>query len=111
MKNSYIFDENEKLGRILIVEGDENTSNIHRIKIETKPICSLASPWWDKDGIANELSEREDEIKSKLVFHEINGAITKLTDASEIIAKTLPKEKAKVCADKLTEIISMIGGF
>lgn len=77
-KNSYIFTENEKLGRLLLVEGEDNTTEVHKIKADGESVFTLAAPWWDLDNIKREVKKNEKKIREAMNFHVINGIYGKI---------------------------------
>lgn len=77
-KNSFIYNENLNIGRVLMVEGENNTTEIHKIKEDKISAFTLNAPWWDLDGLNREVKENETVIQKALNTHLINGIYSKI---------------------------------
>lgn len=77
-KNSFIYNENVKLGRLLMVEGENNTTEIYKMKDTKTPIFTLDVPWWDLDNINRAVKKNEKAIDKALNTHIINGIYGKI---------------------------------
>ena len=95
-KNSFIYNENPNLGRILMVEGDNNTTEIHKIKEDKTNVFTLHAPWWDLDGLNREVKKNEKAIQKALNTHLINGIYGKIDALVEDYKNLDFVEQAKV---------------
>lgn len=77
-KNSFIYNENPNLGRMLMVEGENNTTEIHKIKEDKDNAFTLNAPWWDLDGLNREVKKNEKAIQKALNTHLLNGIYGKI---------------------------------
>ena len=105
-KHSFIYNENPTLGRLLMVEGENNTTEIYRIKDGKNVIYTLNANWWDLDGIKREMKKHKKAIEKALHTYKINGIYGKVDaiaedyetfdrDGKQLIEKLL-REKLKL---------------
>ena len=95
-KNSFIYNENPNLGRMLMVEGEDNTTEIYKIKEDKSIGFTLNAPWWDLDGLNREVKENETAIQKALKTHLINGIYSKIDALVEDYKNLGTTEQAKV---------------
>lgn len=95
-KNSFIYNENPNLGRMLMVEGEYNTTEIHKIKEDKVNAFTLNVPWWDLDGLNREVKENEKAIQKALNTHLINGIYSKIDAIVEDYKNLDFEEQTKV---------------
>ena len=105
-KNSFVYEENPKFGRLLMVEGDNNTTEIYKVKDEKKPIYTLDVPWWDLDNINRAVKKNEKEIEDALHTHVINGIYGKISELVEDY-NTLDIERKVLVKDILREKLGL----
>lgn len=101
-KNSFIYEENAKIGRVMIVEGENGSTEIHKVKEDEKVLFTLDSPWWDLDGIGKEIEKNEDEIAKAVNTHIINGIYGIIDSFVKEYAKLddVSKKEIRVIFDK-----------
>ena len=95
-KNSFIYNENPNLGRMLMVEGEDNTTEIYKIKEDKSIGFALNAPWWDLDGLNREVKENEKFIQKALKTHLINGIYGKIDALVEDYKNLDAAKQAKV---------------
>lgn len=95
-KNSFIYNENPNLGRMLMVEGENGTTEIHKIKEDKISTFTLNAPWWDLDGLNREVKKNEEAIQKALNTHLINGIYGKIDAIVEDYKNLDFEEQAKV---------------
>lgn len=94
-KNNFIY-ENPNLGRMLMVEGEDNTTEIYKIKEDKSIGFTLNAPWWDLDGLNREVKKNEKAIQKALKTHLINGIYGKIDAIVEDYKNLDTAEQAKV---------------
>lgn len=99
-KMSYLFDENEKIGRILVCEGetknDKPTIELYKVNESKTPICALNVHWADLDGVKREIEEHEDEILENMRVHRTRGYMQKIDELADIMATMCEMDKNEV---------------
>ena len=95
-KHCYIYNENPNFGRMLMVEGENGTTEIHKIKGDTISAFTLNVPWWDLDGLNREVKKHEKEIQKALNTHLINGIYGKIDALVEDYKNLDATEQAKI---------------
>jgi hypothetical protein len=95
-KNSFIYNENPNLGRMLMVEGEDNTTEIYKVKEDKSIGFTLNAPWWDLDGLNREVKKNEKAIQKALNTHHINGIYSKIDALVEDYKNLDAAEQAKV---------------
>ena len=95
-KNNFVYTENPKFGRLLMVEGGNNTTEIYKVKDEKKPVYTLDVPWWDLDGINRAVKKNEKAIDKAIHTYLINGIYGKIDALIEDYKNLDFDEQAKV---------------
>jgi len=95
-KNCFFYNENPNLGRMLMVEGENNTTEIHKIKEDKISTFTLNVPWWDLDGLNREVKKNEKAIQKALNTHHINGIYSKIDAIVEDYKNLDAADQAKI---------------
>lgn len=99
MANQFIYTTNEKLGLVMMVEGEDRTTNMHRVKVEDKPFHTLPVQWWDKDLINKMVGKNEKSIIADQRHFILNGVYGLIDQLAEEFSQLDKVQKTAVISE------------
>lgn len=106
-KHEFIYEENERLGKIFMVEIDDNTTAIHQLKKDKEQVYKLNASWWDLDAIRREIKSNEKEIEKAVKCGKVAGVVEKMETIKEDL-QYLPENSKNQLLPKVDELLTQL---